>query len=358
MRSITAFRFTTLCLLFGTFAKTSAAQYEVDGQIEQTLYKTDGSVQLAEKSAFKVFVSDASWLIQTTNLDADGNPLTVVETGSTNGGVIYSVVAPIDKNAPMAGRFGGRRVPNLNSAFVYSNDVPVGETDDDYMGHLWLMFASGRHLTNLSTNWLTPVYDLNASASVDSTLKRRAEWKLANAHGSLPSDVTFYLNSTDAAIDATYAAAGVTNAGELIIPNGFIFEQRVGARFAPGTAKPGDATPAYRIRKRAIATVTAVRPYCSRVDFIPRAEGTTQVTDERLARMPNSNPRMFYRFPDGVRWVSVGEARKWAAAQTPLKNPPSRAIVVVILLAPLAVVICLWLLNRSKGQTVIHPNDS
>src|ERR1039457_5737330 len=127
MRSITAFRFTTLCLLLGTFVKTSAAQYAVDGQIEQTLYKMDGSVQSEGKSRFTIFIKDCSCLIQTTNLDVDANPLAMVETASTNGGVIYSVVVQIDKNAPMAGQFGGGRVPNLNSAFVYSNDVPVGE---------------------------------------------------------------------------------------------------------------------------------------------------------------------------------------------------------------------------------------
>ena len=351
MRSITAFSFMTLCLLLGTFDKTSAAQYEVDGQIEQTLYKMDGSVQSEGKTPFTVFVNDASWLIQTTNLDADGNPSTVVETASTNGGVIYSVVVPIDKNAPMAGQFGGGRVPNLDSAFVYSNDVPVGETDGDCIGHLWLMFASGWQLKNLSTNWLTPVYDLNASASVDSTLKRRAKWEFSKGQGSLPLNVTFYLNGADSAIDATYAAAGVTNAGDLTIPSGFVFEQRIGARFAPGPTQSGDATPGYRIRKRAVATVTTVRPNCSRTDFMPRTKGITQVTDERLARMPNSNRRMYYRFPDGVRWISVAEAKRLVAGQTPPKNPPSKPIVAVILLFPAAVVLSLWLLNKSKGQT-------
>ena len=33
MRSMTAFRFMMLCLLLGTFVKTLAAEYEVDGQI-------------------------------------------------------------------------------------------------------------------------------------------------------------------------------------------------------------------------------------------------------------------------------------------------------------------------------------
>ena len=45
----------------------------------------------------------------------------------------------------------------------HSNNVPVGEADDDFLCHLWLMFASGCYFENLATNWLTPVYDINAS---------------------------------------------------------------------------------------------------------------------------------------------------------------------------------------------------
>ncbi len=79
---------------------------------------------------------------------------------------------------------------------------------------------------------------------------------------------------------------------------------------------PGDTTPAYHIRKRAVATVTAVRPYCSRRQFVPAAAGMTAVIDERLAGVPNSNPRMFYLFRDGLRWVSVAEAKKFAEVAT------------------------------------------
>ena len=359
MRSKAAFRFTTLCLLLGTCVKTSAAEYEVDGQIEQTLYKMDGSVQSESKSRFTVFVKDCSWLIQTTNLDGNGDPQTVNETASTNGGVIYSLDRrPVGRNGVLALNFGN----------IYSNTVPVGEDDGYFICHLWLMFASGCYFENLATNWLTPVYDLNASASVDTNLRRDAKWELINAPGALPLKVVYLDHNRNGAdrdeviTNATYAVTGVTNAGELKIPSGFLFEQRVGdrffTRFAPGTIMPGESAPTYRIRKRAVATVTAVRPYCSRAEFVPTAKGNTQMLDERLARVPNSNPRMYYRFPDGVRWLSVEEARKWAAAQTPPKNPPPKPIVVVILLVPAAVVLSLWLLNRSKGQTVVHPNSS
>jgi hypothetical protein len=354
MRSMNAFRSAgktaLFCWLLGAFARASAAQYEVEGQIAQTIYKADGSVQSEQTNRFAVYVNDCSWLIQATNLDEDGTPLNVSETASTNGGVIYSVIVPANPDAPRRG--GPGSAPYWNTANIYSNAVPVGETDGDDIGHLWLMFASGCHLKNLSTNRLTPVYDLNASASVDATLKRPAKWDWTSGQGSLPLNVTYYQNGPDSPIAATYSSTGVTNAGDLAIASGFVFEQRTGARFAPGQTKPGDAAPSYRIRKRAVATVTAVRPYCSRKEFVPKTKGDTRVTDERLARVPNANRRMLYRFPDGVRWISVESAIRMVATQTPPRHPPSKPIVVGILLAPAAVVLSLWFLNRSKGQAV------
>ena len=350
MRSMTAFGFMTLFLLLGTIVKTSAAQYEVDGQIEQTIYKMDGSIQTEQKARFTVFVKDCSWLVQTTNFDEDGNPLSVNETASTNGGLIYSITVPINHDF---GRFGGGASGPFQ-ANIYSNNVPVGATDGDDIGHLWLVFASGYHLKNLSTNWLTPVYDVNASASVNRSLKRWAKWDLVNGPGSLPTNVTYFQGGVDSPIDATYVATGVTNAGNLRITGGFVFEQRVGAQFAPGPINPGDTTPSYRIRKRATATVTAVRPYCSLKKFVPTTTGMTRVTDERLAGVPNSYQRMNYVLPDGVRWISVEEAKRLVAAGFVPTKPPSKAIVVVVLLLPAAVVSFLWLLNRRKRQTDLN----
>lgn len=351
MRSITTFRFTTLCLLLGTFVKTSAAQYEVDGQIEQVLYKMDGSVQTEQKAGFTVFVKDCSWLIQTTNLDSDGNPQGVNETASANGGVIYSLdIRPSGHD--------GVVFPNF--ANIYSNNIPVGETDDYFICHLWLMFASGCYFENPATNLLTPAYDSNASAVVNPNLKREAKWEFINGPGSLPLNVVYLDEPFNRITNATYMSTGVTNVGKLKFPSGFVFEQRIigGRNFAPGSSISGVPDPNYRVRKRAVATVTAVRPYCSRAEFVPTAKGNTQVSDERLARVPNSNPRMYYRFLDSVRWVSVEQAKRLVAAQSPPKNPPSKTIVVVILLMPAAVVLSLWFLNRSKGQTVVHLNSS
>jgi hypothetical protein len=349
MRNVTVIRFATRaavsCLLLGTIVKTSAAQYEVEGHIEQTIYNMDGSVQWERNRPFTVFVKDCSWLIQTTNIDENGSPVAVHETASTNGGVIYSVDAPLDKATPIGG------APSWNDATIYSNDVPVDPADVRYVGHLWLMFASGCHLKNLSTNRLEPVYDLNALAGVSRLLKRQARWELAGGPGSLPTNVTYFENGPESPINATYVATGVTNVGDLRIASGFVFEQRAGIFFAPGPTNLGDTSPAYHIRQRAVATVTAVRPSCSCPEFVPTALGLTHVIDERLCGMPNPDPAMYYVFPDGVRWVSVSEAKRLAAAQSPPKNPPSKLIVVAILLLPAAAVLLLWRLNRSKGQT-------
>ena len=150
-------------------------------------------------------------------------------------------------------------------ASIVSNNIPVGQTFGYFNGHIWQMFASSCYFANLATNWLTPVYDLNTSAPVKPTLRRKAKWKLINGPGSLPSRSVVYVDRGVAI--ATYAATGVTNAGKIQIPGGFVFEQRVnGNLFGPGPADPlpGVSVPAYHILERAVATVTEVRPGCSR----------------------------------------------------------------------------------------------
>lgn len=362
MRAMTDFRFATRAvlagLLFGVVAKTSAAQYEVEGQIEQTIYNMDGSTHSQTKSWFTVHVNDCSWLIQETNVDADGQTLRLIETASTNGGLIYSVAVPINQRSAAVGPFGGGST-TLMQANIYSNNVPVGVTDGDDISHLWMMFASGCHLKSPSTNLLTPVYDLNASACVNRSLKRWAKWDLISGPGSLPTNVTFFESGPESPVHATYVATGVTNAGDLKIPSGFTFEQRTAILFAPGPTYPGDPSPAYHIRKRAVATVIAVRPRCSLNTFMPQTTGRTYMIDMRLASVPNSDPRMNYVFPDGVRWVSVAETKKLIAAVAAAtvsgarfspQKPPPKKMVAVILLAPAVFVFCLWLLSRGKRQ--------
>ena len=94
------------CLLLNGVVTVSAAEYEVDGQIEQTLYNWDGSVQSVEQAKFTVFVRDCSWLIQTTYLDKDGKPFAIDETACTNGGLIYSWEWTLAKTHAAGRNFG------------------------------------------------------------------------------------------------------------------------------------------------------------------------------------------------------------------------------------------------------------
>src|SRR5438093_1159462 len=73
-----------VCLLLNTTFTALAGEYEVDGEIAQTLFKHDGSVQLVRRSTFTVFVRDCSWVIQTTDHDENGTPLISRETACTN----------------------------------------------------------------------------------------------------------------------------------------------------------------------------------------------------------------------------------------------------------------------------------
>lgn len=329
-----------LCLLVNTAAVVSGAEYEVDGQIDQTIFKQDGTVQKVRKATFTVFVSSCSWLIQTIDLDNSGKPIMKDETACTNGQVIYEVDELIANDAARNGR--GPR----NFAYTWSNNIPVGQSDDYFVCHTWLMFASGCYFQNLSTNKLTPVYDYNASVVVNPGLKRKAKWELSNGPGSLPSKVIYYRDNYASVTDATYIATGFTNAGRVTIPSGFVFELNAGLEISNGRFLPIDTNTTSRIRKRAVGTVTAVRPYCSRKDLIPMARGLTMFNDQRLGSATN---RLHYRIQDGVRWVSVEEAKKLVIQQSAKPKPLSRGIVAIMLLLPTAAFILFLWLNRKKG---------
>lgn len=298
------------CLLLGIVVKVSAAEYEVDGQIEQTLYERDGSVATLQKSQFTVFVRDCSWLIRTTQNDTNGRPVTARETACVNGTEIFEVSGRADYGNTAT----GRRSPSLNTASIVSNNVPVGQRDGYFVCHIWQMFASGCYFQNRSNSWLTPAYDSNASVGVQPDLKRKAEWDLIDGPGSLPKSVVYYNGYGFNPVDATYTATGVTNAGTIKIPSGFVFEARTSRNFLPGPIEPGGTIPDYGIRKRTVATVTAVRPACSRSDLTPIAKGKTMVIDQRPQQEPSpevpATNVTYYIVQDGVQWLPIEKAKK------------------------------------------------
>jgi hypothetical protein len=391
-----------LCLcLIGIFS-ASSAEYEVDGQLEQTTYKRDGSVGTVHQYQFTVFVRDCAWLIRTTQNDTNGNPVFASETACVNGAEIYEVSGRIDNGAlPPAGR--GSRPSNVAS--IVSNNVPIGSVDRYFVGHIWLMYASGCYFQHRTNNdWLTPVYDINASADVQPYLKRKAQWELIDGPGSLPKSVAYDRDYNPDNIDAIYTATGITNVGSIKIPSGFVFEWKSGgvADFGAGGVMiyqdptgPNQRASTNHLRKRVVGTVTAVRPYCSRKDLKPTAKGRTIVTDQRpfqelwsptlptnipkwlvqvglwdgntnhAATLPTSIPpilfalhtpapptnRYYYVVQDGVQWLPLAKAKKayYVGSQPPPAKPVSRGIIFAVLLLPTAVFASFWLLTRKRG---------
>jgi hypothetical protein len=301
----------------------SAAEYEVDGQLDLTIFNVDGSVHGVTRSKFTVYVRDFSWLIHSIVVDETSKPLFFNETSFTNNGVIYSVGGGVDENPGTAVPVWG---PPRNTANMYSNNMPIGQTDTSLLCHIWMMYASGCYFSSLTTNWLAPPYDLNASVVVNSELRRKAQWWLINGKGSLPYRVVYFRE--DGWTNATYEATGVTNVGNIQVASGFVFEERAQRGyfykvFAPGQMVTGESTPIYYIRKRAVGNVTAIRPVCSRKELIPVANGTTTVIDQRLLHGTNNTAVLNYNFSDGVEWVSVAEAKRLHEARGALAANPS-----------------------------------
>ena len=166
----------------------TGGEYEVDGEIVQDFFARDGSVDVEKRAKFTVFVKDCSWLIHTVILDGKGEPATQSETACTNGGEIYEIQTNVSKTLSDGSPNPGY-LPGLAS--IVSNNVPVGQTLGYFNGHIWQMFASSCYFANLATNWITPVYDVNASAPLNPALRCEAKWKLINGPGSLPSSVVY-----------------------------------------------------------------------------------------------------------------------------------------------------------------------
>jgi hypothetical protein len=337
-------------LASASFHRVFAVEYEVDGQLEQTIYKQDGSVGSARKGQFTVYVKDCSWLIRTTDLDKVGKPGAIRYTACVNGTEIYELSGPPDDGRTTSGPSSAP----VNIARIVSNSVPVGLNEGYYVSHIWLMFASGCWFAKLSTNYITPVYDFSASAPGNPALKRRATWELFGGPGSLPLYVTYSKDAgaggSSGSVDAIYAITGETNAGTVKIPSGFVFEKRTDYGYAPGSIPPGWSIPAYHISKRVVATVTAVRPQCSRKDLTPTAKGMTMVIDERATNFATLRTNLpTYIVKDGVQWLPLTKAEKAYMRPHAPPKPLSHAIVVVILLLPTALFASVWLLTRKRA---------
>jgi hypothetical protein len=285
-----------MIILVATVGVGRAAEYEVAGNIEQTIHH-DTSPPGNYRDDFVVYVRDCSWLIQ-VRPHGSANPLDgYFEVGSTNGTDIYQL------NVPPTPADGGRAA--LSVAQVYSNSAPVDYLDNGVAGHLWMMFASGCQLRQNTNNLLPPVYDVNAAAPGNNPgLEREAIWELLGGPGTTPARVTFILNPIRKTTNAVYVAAGKTNSGSNTVAAGFRFTEYLGA----------DA----EVHKEVVCVVTSLRAVCTRANLLPSPAAGTLVGDFRAilpsTRSPTA-PVANYLFDPAKGWLPPDDAAKESLAR-------------------------------------------
>jgi hypothetical protein len=261
-----------------------ASEYEVRGSICQSIGPLEHSNQ------FTVYVRGRGWLIKTIENETNGSVLER-QVGSADGSEIYETSVPLQDatNAPDAR--AGRRLPPYNIARITTTGIPVGQLGTDLFAHLWLMFASGAYWSAQHTNWLTPVYDFNACAALNPSLKVPATWGLLGP-GSLPREVRYM--GAGGRVAALYSVAGTTNIGGVLLPNEFAFD-----RYEPRYPE-----------KRVWAVVASVSAVCSLPSLIPVPADRTIVIDRRLSGvLPD------YLNPTPGKWLTIAEAQRLAEAR-------------------------------------------
>ena len=315
-------------------ARPLLVQYEFEGAIDQSILDDRFPIQV--KGQFKVFVRDANWLIEIIEDKQllSGRQYLKREIGSTNGVEIFEIVTPLEpENQQTNAVLKPAKNRPFNTATIVSNAVPVGQLDGSVVGHLWLMFASGDYLGRLQTNLLTPVYDVTASAPGDPNLKYKAHWELLDGPGSLPSKVTYFYDfrsfGENTMTNAAYQTTGITNVGDRTFPTGFLFEEYVGGTEA-------------RLRKRATAVVTAVRPFCSLDRLLPAVTGKTVVVDRRLAQAEQPVRAITYTASSNAPLPTVADVKQMHERKTGSQRERSPAVV-AFLLATVCLPVLIWL---------------
>jgi hypothetical protein len=292
----------------------SAAEYEVDGNVTQTMVKLNGD-KLHASASFTVFVRDCGWLIQTLETNEFGG-VHRREIGSTNGVEIYECEFPFEEGEP------GARAPNTTSthaptnkaflapmfAVMVSNDIPIGEMSDSVVGHLWLMFASRCYWPRQTTDRLTPIYDWHASVAMHGqNQKVPAKWDLLDGPESLPKEV-LYLGPWGET-NGLYQITGTNLAGGVLMPSGFTFNQ-----FRIGPLNEQTFTHDMTLVKHVGVKVTAVRPGCSLASLIPTPEGPATIVDRRFdSGIPNRPPS--YKNPADGQWPTLDQSKVIAKVQ-------------------------------------------
>ncbi len=357
-----------LVLLFHP-APLPAQEFEAEGTIQEHIIQP-GQPDSTTSAAFKVYVRDCAWLIETAETNSSGT-IKQRRVGSMNGTEIYQITSypkagPSVSAANPAG-VGRPGILGADSGQVVSNSFPVGSMNDSIIPHLWVMFASQCYFKSQNpTNRLMPVYDVDSALADTADLRLEADWELMKGGISLPLKMVYYNNggfyhmSTNRVVkfqnygppynggftDAVYAVTATTNFGGTPFPAGFTFKE-----FSPGGGPTRDQLQA---RKTAEAVVTAFRPIYSRKDLLPEIENVTQVQDLRLARAAPKVASFTYVLTKGANWLPLPEARQRVQVYPRQINntPVSNGVLITLLLLPSLVVVCFMLKSKSTATAL------
>ena len=291
-----------------------ASEYEVDGQLTQTINRL-GGVKLHATASFKVFVRNCGWLIETMETNELGS-VSRVEIGSTNGSEIYECERPLGyiesseslTNSSSSGALAFVPSPGPVFAVMVSNNVPIGEADSAVVGHLWLMFASQCYWPNLQSDRLPPVYDWHATAAAHGQgIRVNAGWDLLDGPESLPREVRYLGQWSET--NGLYTTTGTNLVGGTLIPNGFTFEQ-----FQIGPLNERTFTHDMTLTKRVDVKVESVRRGCSLASLIPTPNSPAVIVDRRFdSGIPNRPPS--YKNPVAGQWPTLDQSKVLAKNQ-------------------------------------------
>ena len=346
-----------------------AQEFETEGTIQEHIIQT-GQADSTTSAAFKVYVRDCAWLIETTETNSSGT-IKQRRVGSMNGTEIYQITSYPNVEPPVsATNPAGMRRPAFAGADggqVVSNNIPVGSMNDSIIPHLWVMFASQCYFKAQNpTNRLMPVYDVDYALVDVADLRLEADWELMSGRISLPlkvvyyNDGGFYHMSTNRTVkfqnygppykwgftDAIYAVTAMTNFGGTAFPAGFTFKE-----FSPGG---GQSRYDLITRKTAEAVVTAFRPVCSRKDLLPEIENVTQVQDLRLAHAVPKVASFTYVLTKSANWLQLPEAkqRMQVISRQANNTPVSNGVLITLLILPSVVMVCFMLKSKSTATAL------
>ena len=209
---------------------SSAVEYEVEGRLTQTMVQKDGG-ELHASASFPVFVRDCSWFIDMIETN-ENKEISHRQFGATNGNEFYECsMSPeygsrnFNEHPTNAAGLASLMSHKLMMAQITPGQVPVGQLDNAIIGHLWLIFASECYWPTLTNSRLTPVYNWEASvrreAKIERCLPSGSCWQ-----APAPCPGTFNILGGWGRTNGWYHTTGTKTVGGMVVPTGFIFEER------------------------------------------------------------------------------------------------------------------------------------